>query len=143
MICRTSIRRFDGDSSTTLHAAVMSRGAGGLRFVSWATIDKGSGLYAATNRAPAIALAWVPQEKISDETSSAAEINAALADPDQVPLLVVPRQQQPVAYVSDDGSAFPVVTIKGTSMVLALRVTAIAAGTHGQFTFGWQEARQA
>ena len=142
MICRSSIRRFDAAASNTLHAAVMPRGASGLRFVSWATIDKGSGLYAPRTRAPGLVLAWVPQEKIRDETSSAAEIDAALADPNQIPLLVVARRTTPAGYVSDAGSPFPVVSIKGIEMVLALRVTNIAASTHGQFTFGWQEARQ-
>ncbi|PRP98540.1 hypothetical protein [Enhygromyxa salina] len=137
MICRSSIRRFDGDAGSTLHTAAFTRGATGLRFVSWATIDKGTGLYVDKTKAPAFSIAWVPAEKITDETSSAIEIDAALADPDQVPLIVVPKLELPVAFMSDDGSAFPVVGIKGQAMVLVARVDGIDLGTHGQLTFGW------
>lgn len=141
MICRSTVRRFDGDVSATLHATAYTRGATGLRFVSWATLDKGTGRYALAASAPAFTLTWVPAETISDETSNAAQIDAALAGVDQIPLIVVPRQQRPVAYISDDGSSFPVVGIKGTAMVLAIRIEAITAGTHGQLTFGWEGDR--
>ncbi|PRQ02053.1 hypothetical protein [Enhygromyxa salina] len=137
MICRSSIRRFDGDAGSTLHAAAFTRGATGLRFVSWVTINKGTGLYVDKTQAPAVTIAWVPAEKISSETSSPTEIDAALADPDQVPLIIMPKLELPVAYMSDDGSPFPAVGIKGQAMVLAARVEGIVPGTHGQLTFGW------
>jgi hypothetical protein len=141
VICWSSIREFDGDKSPTLHASVYSRGATGLRFIAWAVIDKGTGHYVATNRAPAFTFGWVPAEQITDETSSAPQIDAALANPDQIPLVVVERRQRPTAYISDSGSAFPAVGVKGQAMVLAVRVEAIAAGTHGQLTFGWEGDR--
>lgn len=141
MICSSSIRRFDGDESPTLHTAALGRGATGLRFVAWATINKGTGHYVAPIDAPSFTIAWIPAEKISDETSTQAEVDAALANPDQVPLIVVPRGQRPVAYVSDDGAAFPAVGIKGKAMVLVARVEAIAPGTHGQLTLGWEGDR--
>ena len=138
MICESTIRRFDGDSSSTLHAAIVPRGWSGLRFVAWVTIDKGTGRYAATNEAPAFAVAWVPAEKIPNEDAPAQRIEEALGDPDQVPLLVEPRKSRAVAYVSDAGAPFPTVGIKGSPMVLVARVESIAAGTHGQLTFGWR-----
>jgi hypothetical protein len=120
---------------------MLTRGATGLRFVSWASIDKGAGRYVDSTDAPAFTIAWVPAEKINDETSSATEVDAALADPDQVPLIVVPRGERHVAFVSDYGSPFPVVGIKGRAMVLAARVEGIIPGTHGQLTFGWEGDR--
>jgi hypothetical protein len=137
VICRSSIRRFDGDAASTLHTAGLTRGATGLRFVSWVTIDKGTGRYVDSTQAPAFTIAWVPAEKITDESSNPTEIDAALADPDQVPLIVLPKLELPVAFLSDDGSAFPVVGIKGKAMVLVARVEGIVPGTHGQLTFGW------
>lgn len=141
MICHSTIRRFDGDQSPTLHAALLTRGSTGLRFVAWATLDKGAGVYAPNGQAPAVTVAWVPAERITDETSSVAEIDAALADPDQIPLIVLPRGQRSVAYLSDDGAAFPVVGIKGKAMVLVARLGSIAVGIHGQLTFGWEGDR--
>ena len=111
MICRSDLRRFDGDAAATLHATVWPRAAHGLRFVGWATLDKGTARYAAPNKAPTFEIAWIPRERVGDETSSATEIDTALADPDQVPLIVEARR--PVAYFSDSGSAFPCVGIKG------------------------------
>ena len=140
MICRTTIRRFDGDAGPTLHTAALARGATGLRFVAWATIDKGTGRYADAAVAPAFTIAWIPGEAITDETSSPAEVDAALGEPDQIPLIVLPRAERPVAYISDGGVAFPVVGLKGRAMALVVRVEAIAAGTHGQLTFGWEDA---
>ncbi len=140
MICWSAIRRFDGDQAPTLHAAVLSRGAMVLRFIAWATIEKGTGRYAPTNQAPAFTIAWVPAEKITDESSSATEIDAALADPDQVPLIVLPRRERPVAYMTDH-EGYPVVGIKGKAMVLVARVETIVAGIHGQLTFGWEGDR--
>jgi hypothetical protein len=55
-----------------------------------------------------------------------------------VPIFVVPARRVALAYESDAGQAFPVVTIKGTPMVLAIRVEQIVRGTHGQLTFGWE-----
>lgn len=141
MICRSSIRRFDGDASASFHAAVLTRGATGLRFVAWAVLDKAAGVYAPNTDAPAITVAWVPAETITDETSSPTEIDGALADSDQVPLIVLPRRERAVAYISDAGAAFPVVGIKGKAMVLVARLSAIVAGTHGQLTFGWEGQR--
>lgn len=138
MICQSTIRRFDGDEAPTLHAAVIPPGATGLRFVAWTTIDKAASAYASDNDAPAFTIAWVPGERIRDETSSPAEIDAALADPDHLPLIVLPRCERAVAFISDHGSPFPVVGIKGKAMVLAVRLTAIIAGMHGQLTFGWR-----
>ena len=138
MICQSVIRRFDGDSAPSFHTAVLARGGLGLRFVAWAVLDKGTSRYAPNNRAPSFDIAWVPAEKIRDETSSPAEIDAALGDPDQIPLIVEPRRQWPVAYYSDDGADFPAVEIKGKAMVLVARVESIVAGTHGQLTFGWR-----
>ena len=111
MICRSTIRRFDSDTGTTLHTAILPRAATGLRFIAWVTLDKGAGVYARDNDAPAFTIAWVPAERIHDETSSPAEIDAALADPDQIPLVVQPPRERPIAYISDDGSPFPVVEI--------------------------------
>jgi hypothetical protein len=141
VICWSAVRRFDGDESLSLHASIYSRGALGLRFVSWVTLEKATGHYAATNDAPAFTMAWVPAETIAAETSSATEIDAALAQIDQIPLIVVPRRERPVAYISDSGSSFPVVGIKGSAMVLAVRVERIARGTRGQLTFGWEGDR--
>jgi hypothetical protein len=95
----------------------------------------------ANTDAPAFTIAWVPAEQISDETSTATQIDAALANPDQIPLVVVARRQRPTAYFSDSGSPFPVIGVKGQAMVLAVRVEAITAGTHGQLTFGWEGDR--
>ena len=67
--------------------------------------------------------------------------DAALGDPDQVPLLVLGRRTQAVGYLSDAGAAFPVVGIKGAPMALAVRLEAIDAGTHGTLTFGWTTRR--
>jgi hypothetical protein len=141
VICWSAVRRFDGDALPSLHASVYSRGALGLRFVSWVTLDKATGRYAPTIDAPAFAMAWVPAEMIADETSSATEIDAALAQVDQIPLILVAPSERPVAYISDSGSSFPVVGIKGSAMVLAVRVEQIARGTHGQLTFGWEGDR--
>jgi hypothetical protein len=141
VICWSSIREFDGDKSPTLHTSVFSRGATGLRCIAWAVIDKGTGRYADTNRAPAFTIAWVPAERLTDESSNATQIDGALANPDQIPLVVLARRLQPTAYITDSGSAFPVVGIKGCAMVLAARVEGIAAGTHGQLTFGWEGDR--
>lgn len=141
MICWSSIREFDGDKSPTLHTSVFSRGATGLRCIAWAVIDKGIGRYVATNDAPAFTMAWVPAEQITDETSNATQIDQALANPDQIPLVVVARRQRPTAYISDSGSPFPVVGIKGNAMILVARIEGIAAGTHGQLTFGWEGDR--
>lgn len=138
MICQSTIRRFDGDEGPTLHTAILPRAATGLRFIAWVTLDKASGAYADDADAPEITIAWVPAERVHDESSSPAEINAALANPDQVPLWIPTRATlAATAYMSDDGSPFPVVGIKGASMVLAVRLVSITAGTHGQLTFGW------
>ena len=138
MICYSTIRRFDGDAASTLHTAILPRTATGLRFIAWVTLYKATGTHAVDADAPAMAIAWVPAERVHDESSSPAEIDAALADPDQIPLIVQARgSNASVAYISDAGSAFPVVGIKGAPMVLAVRLVTIAAGTHGQQTFGW------
>jgi hypothetical protein len=141
VICWSSIREFDGDKSATLHTSVFSRGATGLRCIAWAVIDKATGLYVFAHDAPVFTIAWVPAEQITDETSTAAQIDAALANPDQIPLVVAERQNRPTAYISDSGSPFPVVGIKGYAMVLVARVENIVAGTHGQLTFGWEGDR--
>jgi hypothetical protein len=141
VICQSTIRRFDGDATATLHTAILPRAATDLRFIAWVTIDKGTSTYARDTDAPAVTIAWVPAERIHDEASSPTEIDAALANPDQIPLVVLARRERAVAYISDSGSSFPVVGIKGTSMVLAVRLAAIAAGTHGQLTFGWMGDR--
>jgi hypothetical protein len=141
VICWSSIREFDGDKSSLLHTSVFSRGATGLRCIAWAVIDKGTARYVADSDAPAFTIAWVPSEQITDETSTAAQVDAALANPDQIPLVVLARGQRSTAYISDSGSAFPVVGIKGYAMVLVARVEGIAAGTHGQLTFGWEGDR--
>jgi len=137
--CKSAIRRFDGDSSSTLHAAVLSRGAPVLRFVAWVTLDKGTGRYAVAADAPAVSVAWVPRDQISDETSSPAEIAAAFANLDQIPLIAEPAASRAVAWISDGGHGFPTVSIKGTPMVLVVLVESIKPGTHGQLTFGWAE----
>jgi hypothetical protein len=137
VICRSTVRRFDGDAGPTLHTAILPRAATGLRFIAWATIDKASGAYAADSAAPEFTIAWVPAERVHDETSTPTEIDAALADPDQIPLVVLASGTRAIAYISDDGSPFPVVGIKGASMVLAVRLDRITIGTHGQLTFGW------
>lgn len=141
MICWSSIREFDGDKSPSLHASVYSRRATGLRCIAWAVIDKGTGRYVGATRAPAFMIAWVPAERIVDETSSPTQVDEALADPDQIPLVVVPAGQRATAYISDSGSSFPVVGIKGQAMVLIARVEEIPVGTHGQLTFGWEGDR--
>lgn len=136
--CRSTVRRFDGDQTPTLYTAIVPPLETGLRFLALAVLNKASGRYVAPTRAPRFTIAWVPQEKVRDESSSAAEIDAALASPDQVPIFVVPARRVALAYESDAGQAFPVVTIKGTPMVLAIRVERIVRGTHGQLTFGWE-----
>lgn len=139
MICHSTIRRFDGLAGSSLHTAIFPRAATGLRFIAWVTLYKTTGTYAADVDAPEITMAWVPADRVRDESSSAAEIDAALADPDQIPLIV--QSQSAVAYRSDAGSAFPVVAIKGAPMVLAVRLVSIARTTHGQLTFGWMGDR--
>ena len=52
VICRADVRRFDGDAAASLHAAVLPRGAAGLRFVAWATIDKAPRATSPTTRPP-------------------------------------------------------------------------------------------
>ena len=141
MICWSAVRRFDSAESPSLHTAVYSRGALGLRVISWVTLAKATGRYAPIADAPGFTVAWVPAEVIANETSSATEIDAALAKTDQIPLVVVPPRQRPWAYISDSGSSFPVVGIKGSAMVLAVRVERIVRGTHGQLTFGWEGDR--
>ncbi|NVB38206.1 hypothetical protein G6O69_37945 [Pseudenhygromyxa sp. WMMC2535] len=136
MICWTTVRRFDGDVSEALHTAIVPPEMSGLRFIALVTLDKGSGTYAPTPDAPTLTVAWVPRERVTDEASSTEEIDAALADPDQVPLVIT--GDQPVFYRSDDGSAFPAVGIKGSLMVLAVRLTKIVEGVHGQITLGWE-----
>ncbi|EDM79627.1 hypothetical protein PPSIR1_21404 [Plesiocystis pacifica SIR-1] len=138
MICRSVIRRFDGDDGPSFHAAVLPRDASALRFVSWVTLTKSTGRYAGRNRAPGVTVAWIPAERIADETSSPAEIDAALANTDQIPLVVEAPRRLPVAYRSDDGAGFPTVTIKGQPMALVVRLGRIQPGTHGQLTFGWR-----
>jgi len=138
VICRSDIRRFDGDSADTLHAAVWPRQAEGLRFVAWVVLDKATGRYSPSNRAPAFTIAWVPAERVRDESSTPAEIDAALGDVDQIPLIVEKRQLWPVAYHSDSGAPFPCVGIKGKPMILVARVEDIVPNTHGQLTFGWR-----
>ena len=139
MSCRSTVRRFDGDAGASLHTAIVVHGAIGLRFIAFVVLDKAIGRYVAPAQAPEITIAWVPQEKVSTETSSVAEIDAALANPDHVPLLVLPAFVQAQGYVTNEGHAFPVVISKGTPMVLAIRVERIVAGTHGQLTFGWED----
>jgi hypothetical protein len=135
MICRSTIRRFDGDAATTLHTAVVPQGAIGLRFVALTVIRKATGRYAPGASGPDVTIAWAPREKVSDETSTPAQIDAALADPDHVPLLVLASQS--FGYFSDSGGSFPVVSIKGTAMALLIRLERITVGTHGQVTLGW------
>ena len=139
MICRSTIRRFDGDASTSLHTAVFPQpGDVGLRFVALAVIEKASGRYAATVDGPALTIAWAPREVVADEQSSPSQIDAALASPDHVPLLVVAPQVLTFGYWSDAGSSFPAIAVKGTPMALLLRIESIARGTHGQITLGWE-----
>jgi hypothetical protein len=140
LICQSTIRRFDGDASPTLHTAVVPQGALGLRFVGLVVLRKSTGRYAARSSAPALTIAWAPREKVSDETSTPAQIDAALASPDHVPLVVLARGSRSRGYFTDFGSPFPVVGIKGTAMVLIIRVERIARGTHGQLTLGWELA---
>ncbi len=134
-IGHSTVRRFDGGAGESLHTAIVPPGTG-LRFVSLVTLLEASGAYATASEAPRVALAWVPRERISDEASSPAEIDAALASPDQIPLLI--SAGAPVLYRSDGGRAFPVVEINGAAMVLALRITKIPSGVHGQLTLGWE-----
>jgi hypothetical protein len=138
MICQSTIRRFDGDAAPSLHTAVIPQGAIGLRFVALVVIDKGTGRYAPSNQGPAVTIAWAPREAVADETSTPAQIDAALADPDHVPLIVLDNGTRSFGYFSDFGSDFPVVGIKGTAMALLIRLERIAAGTHGQVTLGWE-----
>lgn len=137
-VCRSTVRRFDGDSSPTWHFAVLPREARGLRFVAWTALSRTTGRYLPRRRAPIVTVAWVPAERIPDESSDAATIEAALANPDHVPLIVPGRRAVAAAFVSDDGAAFPVVGIKGRPMTLVARVEAVEAGSHGQMTFGWE-----
>jgi hypothetical protein len=140
LICQSTIRRFDGDASSTLHTAVVPQGALGLRFVGLVVLSKASGRYAPRSSAPALTIAWAPRERVSDETSTPAQIDAALASPDHVPLVVLARGVRSRGYFSDFGSSFPVVGIKGTAMVLIIRVERIVRGTHGQLTLAWELA---
>ncbi len=138
MICQSTIRRFDGDKSPTLHTAVIPQGAIGLRFIAFTVIRKATGRYAPGAQGPDITIAWGPREKVSDETSTPAAIDSALADPNHVPLLVLDHGTRSFGYFTDSGSSFPVVGIKGTAMVLLIRLERIAPGTHGQVTLGWE-----
>ncbi|MFV8755740.1 hypothetical protein ACNOYE_34750 [Nannocystaceae bacterium ST9] len=138
MICQSTIRRFDGDAATSLHTAVVPQGAIGLRCIALVVLTKATGRYAPTNNGPALTIAWAPREKVSDETSTPAQIDAALADPDHVPLLVRDVGTQSFGFFSDFGASFPVIGIKGTAMALLIRIERIAAGTHGQLTLGWE-----
>lgn len=138
MICQSTIRRFDGDASKSLHTAVIPQGAIGLRCVGWTVLDKPTGRYAPAASGPALTIAWAPREKVSDETSTPAQIDAALADPDHVPLLVLEVGERSFGYFTDSGSSFPVISIQGTAMALLIRVERIAVGTHGQVTLGWE-----
>nr|WP_255216462.1 hypothetical protein [Pseudenhygromyxa sp. WMMC2535] len=122
-----------------MHTAIFPCGAAGLRFVGLVTLDKGDGHYVGADRAPDLVLAWIPRERISDEASSPEEVDAALAQPDQIPLLLTAGR--PVFYVSDAGAAFPSVGIKGAPMILVARLSRIIQGTHGQLTFGWEDER--
>jgi len=138
MICQSTIRRFDGDDATSLHTAVVPQGAIGLRCVGLTVIEKATGRYAALADGPALTIAWGPREKVSDETSTPAQIDAALADPDHVPLLVIPARTRTHGYFTDSGSSFPVTAIQGTAMALLIRVERITATTRGQVTLGWE-----
>ncbi len=138
MICQSTIRRFDGDAATSLHTAVIPQGAIGLRFVALVVLDKSSGRYAKRSRGPAVTIAWAPREAVADETSTPTQIDAALANPDHVPLIVRRKGTQTYGFFSDFGSDFPVVGIKGTAMALLIRLERIARGTHGQVTLGWE-----
>lgn len=137
MICRTTVREFDGNESPTLHTAVFPLTAASLRFISWHTIATPTGIYADAALAPSIAIAWVPLEAISDEASSATEIDAALSGSDQIPLVQLPMQREPTGYRTDFGAGYPTVDIKGRLMPLAIRLLSIAPNTHGQLTLGW------
>ncbi|MFV8750361.1 hypothetical protein ACNOYE_07405 [Nannocystaceae bacterium ST9] len=138
MICQSTIRRFDGDASSSLRTAVVPQGAIGLRFVGLVVLDKASGRYPGLADGPSLLVAWAPREVVSDETSTPAQIDAALARPDHVPLLVIDVATRVHGYVSDFGHSFPVVGIQGTAMVLLIRIERIAVGTHGQITLGWE-----
>lgn len=138
MICRSTIRHFDGDASKSLHTAVIPEGAIGLRCIGLTVLDKGTGRYASPAVSPAVTIAWAPRETVSSEASSPTQIDAALAKPDHVPLLVLEVGERSFGYFSDSGSSFPVIAIKGTAMALLIRVERIAAGTHGQVTLGWE-----
>ncbi len=138
MICQSTIRRFDGAAGPTLHTAVVPQGATGLRFIGLTVIRTTTGRYAPATSGPALTIAWAPREKVSDETSTVAQIDAALADPDHVPLLVIAARTRTFGYFTDSGSSFPVTAIKGTAMALLIRVERIARSTRGQVTLGWE-----
>ena len=141
MICQSTIRRFDGDDATSLHTAVVPQGAIGLRCVGLTVIEKATGRYAALADGPALTIAWGPREKVSDETSTPTQIDAALADPDHVPLLVLEAGTRTQGFFTDFGASFPVIAIAGTTMALLIRLERIAAGTHGQVTLCWEHSR--
>lgn len=138
MICQSTIRRFDGAAGPSLHAVVIPQGAIALQFIALVVLRKSTGRYAPRSMAPALTFAWAPREVVPDETSTPAQIDAALAKPDQVALVVLPARERAVAYFSNHGAGFPVVGIKGTAMVLLVRLERIARGTHGQVTLGWE-----
>ena len=138
MICRSTIRRFDGAAGPSLHTAVVPPGAIGLRYVALTVIRKSTGRYAPISSGPALTIAWAPRQTVSDETSTPAQIDAALADPDHVPLLVIPARTRTHGYFTDSGSSFPVTAIQGTAMALLIRVERITATTRGQVTLGWE-----
>jgi hypothetical protein len=138
MICQSTIRRFDAATGPSLHTAVIPQGAIALQFVALVVLRKVTGRYAARRSAPALTVAWAPREVVADETSTPAIIDAALASPDHVPLVVLRAQQTSNLYESNFGAGFPIVAIKGTAMALLIRIERIARGTHGQVTLGWE-----
>ncbi len=138
MICQSTIRRFDGDAGPSLHTAVIPQGAIALQFVALVVLRKATGRYAPRRFAPALTVAWAPREVVADETSTPAIIDAALASPDHVPLVVLPAQRRSRGYFANFGAGFPIVAIKGTAMALLIRIERIARGTHGQVTLGWE-----
>ena len=76
-----------------------------------------------------------------DSPNFKAKADAALADPDHVPLLVLEAGTRTQGFFTDFGASFPVIAIAGTTMALLIRLERIAAGTHGQVTLGWEHSR--
>lgn len=137
MIRRTSVRTFDGDAGSEFYASFRCEDANSLRFISIAVIDKQTNRYVSEDAGPRFEFAWVPASVVGSEAGDQDVVNAALANPDHVPLRIVPRGQLAAAFLTDSGHPYPTLSIKGRPATLVARVEGIEPGTSGQITVAW------